>query len=70
MKLHLEKTQYEKYSWNIGGDLKAIALLLGLQFGCTKLCCFLCEWDSSDRKSHISKNNGLSENRSFQGRKM
>jgi hypothetical protein len=70
MKLLLEKTQYEKYNWNIGGDLKVIALLFGLQFGYKKLRCFLCEWDSRDRKSHTSKNIGLNENRSFQGRKM
>jgi hypothetical protein len=26
--------------------------LLGLQLGYTKYCCFLCEWDSRDRKKH------------------
>jgi hypothetical protein len=40
-KLLLEKIQYEKYKWNICGDLKVIALLLGLQLGCTKYCCFV-----------------------------
>lgn len=29
-----------------------VALVLGLQLGWTKYCCFLCEWDSRDRKSH------------------
>jgi len=43
MKLVLEKTQYEKYNWNFCGDLKVTALLLGLQLGYTKFCCFLCE---------------------------
>jgi hypothetical protein len=52
MKLLLEKIQYEKYNWNICGDLKATALMLGLQRSYTKLCCFLCEWDSRDRKYH------------------
>jgi hypothetical protein len=52
MKLLLEKIHYEKYEWNICGDLKVIALLLGLQLGCTKYCCFLCEWNSRDRKKH------------------
>lgn len=33
-------------------ELKVIALLLGLQLGFTKFCCFLCEWDSRDNKSH------------------
>jgi len=29
-----------------------VALLLGMQLGYTKYCCFLCEWDSRDKKSH------------------
>jgi hypothetical protein len=52
MKLLLEKIQCEKYNWNVRGDLKIIAVLLGLQLGCTKFCCFLCEWDNMDRKYH------------------
>ena len=48
----LEKIQYKKYNWNICGDLKINALLLGMQLGYTKFCCFLCEWDSRDGKSH------------------
>jgi hypothetical protein len=32
--------------------LKVIALLLGLHLGYSKYCCFLCEWDSKDRKNH------------------
>ena len=55
MKLVLSRIQYEKYSWHICGDLKVIALLLGLQLGYTKFCCFLCEWDSRDRKNHYIK---------------
>jgi hypothetical protein len=23
-----------------------------MQLGCTKYCCFLCEWDSRDKKNH------------------
>jgi hypothetical protein len=34
----LERFQHEKYIWNICGDLKFIAALLGLQIGYTKLC--------------------------------
>jgi len=33
------------------GDLKVVALLLGMQLGYTKYCCFLCEWDSWDKKN-------------------
>jgi hypothetical protein len=53
----LEKIQYDKYTWNICGDLKVIALVLGLQLGYTKFCCFLCDWDSRDRKSHYTRKN-------------
>jgi len=28
-----------------------VALLLGMPLGCTKYCCFLCEWDSRDKKN-------------------
>jgi hypothetical protein len=57
--------QYEKYSWYmcgdlkvIAGDLKVIALLLGLQLGYTEFCCFLCQWDSRDRRTHFVKKTG------------
>jgi hypothetical protein len=52
MKLLLTKIEYDKYGWKICGDLKVIGLLLGMQMGYTKYCCFLCEWDSRDRKNH------------------
>lgn len=55
MKLVLDMIQYEKHLWHVCGDLKVIALLLGLQLGYTKFCCFLCEWDSRDRKNHYLK---------------
>jgi len=29
-----------------------VALFLGMQLGCTKYCCFLCEWDTRDKKKH------------------
>jgi hypothetical protein len=40
--LILEKIHYDKCKWNMCGDLKAIALLLGLQLGYTKYCRSLC----------------------------
>jgi len=55
MDLIIQRIQYEKYSWKICGDLKVIALLLGMQLGFTKYSCFLCEWDSRARKSHYTK---------------
>ncbi|GBN52662.1 hypothetical protein AVEN_251084-1 [Araneus ventricosus] len=44
-----------KHSWHICADLKVIAVLVGLQAGYTKFCCFLCQWDSRDRKKHYIK---------------
>ena len=55
LKIILEKMQYDKYCWTIWCDLKVIALLMGLQLGYTKFCCFLCEWDSRDKKNHYIK---------------
>jgi hypothetical protein len=52
LKFLLEKLQYNKYCWVICCDLKVVALLTGLQLGYTKYCCFLCEWDSRDKKNH------------------
>jgi len=52
MKLLLEKIQYEKYNWNVCGAIKVTVLLLGLQLGYAKFCCFLSEWDGRDRKHH------------------
>jgi hypothetical protein len=46
MKLVSENIQYEKFKGNICGGLKVTAVLLAMQLGLTKFCCFLCEWDS------------------------
>jgi len=52
MKLLLEKIKYDEFKWKLCGDLKVVALLLGMQLGYTKYCCLLCEWDSRDKKNH------------------
>jgi len=52
MKLLLGKIEYDEFKWNLRGDLKVVALLLGMQLGYTKYCCSLCEWDSRDKKNH------------------
>ncbi|GBM92641.1 hypothetical protein AVEN_107057-1 [Araneus ventricosus] len=51
----LSSIEYSKHSWHICADLKVIAVLVGLQAGYTKFCCFLCQWDSSVRKRHYIK---------------
>lgn len=48
----LTKIEYDKHHWAICADLKVVALLLGLQTGYTKYCCFLCEWDSRAKAEH------------------
>jgi len=50
MKLLLGKINYGEFKWKLRGDLNVVALLLGMQLGYTKYCCFLCEWDSRDKK--------------------
>jgi len=52
MKLLFGKVRYDKFKWKLCGDLKVMALLLGMHLGYTKYCCFLCEWDSRDKKNH------------------
>lgn len=51
----LEKIQYNLHSWKICADLKVVGIILGLQGGYTKYCCFLCEWDSRARSEHYIK---------------
>ena len=34
------KLDYSKYGWHICGDLKVVSLLMCLQLGYTKNCCF------------------------------
>ncbi|GBN06578.1 hypothetical protein AVEN_62673-1 [Araneus ventricosus] len=52
LKHMLSSVEYSKHSWHICADLKVIYVLVGLQAGYTKFCCFLCQWDSRDRKEH------------------
>ncbi|GBN78620.1 hypothetical protein AVEN_156558-1 [Araneus ventricosus] len=47
--------EYIKHSWHICADLKVIDVLVGLQAGYTKFCCFLCQWNSRVRKKHYIK---------------
>lgn len=51
--LHL--IQYDKFNFRLVADLKVVAILMGLQSGYTKYCCFLCLWDSRDKAQHFTK---------------
>jgi hypothetical protein len=42
----LEKICCKDQQWDIYADQKVVALLTVLQRGYTKVCCFMCEWDS------------------------
>jgi len=52
MKLLLGKIKYDEFKWTLRGYLKIVALLVGMQLGYIKYCCFLCEWGSRDKKNH------------------
>ena len=52
MKPLLGKIKYDEYMLKLCGDLKVVALLLGMKLGYTKYCRFPCEWDSRDKKNH------------------
>ena len=54
--VHLEETyenvktvlnvlKYDQYNWEVIGDFKMIAFLMGMQGGFTKYPCYLCLWD-------------------------
>jgi len=52
IKLLLGKIKYDEFKWKLCGDLKVVALLLGMKLEYIKYCCFLSEWDSRDKKNH------------------
>jgi len=43
IKLLFGKFKYDEFKWKLCGDLKVVALLLGMQLGYTKYCSFLCQ---------------------------
>ena len=43
MKRPLGNIKYDEFKWKLCGDLKIVALLLRMQLGYTKYCCFLYE---------------------------
>jgi hypothetical protein len=51
----LQAINYKLHQWHIVSDLKVVGMLLGLQSGYTKYCCFLCLWDSRAKQDHYTK---------------
>ena len=48
---------YAQYEWNVTGDFKMAAFLMGLQGGLIKFPCFLCLWDSRNTSLHYQVKN-------------
>ena len=57
MELLLEAIKYSEYQWSLCGDLKVIGLLMDMQAGFPKYCCFLCLWDSRAISQHYKQKN-------------
>jgi len=64
----LKLTHYADHKWNLCGDLKVVALLLGLQLGYTKYMCFLCLWNSRDDANHYSQKQWPKRDEAIPGR--
>ena len=52
MRTLINLIKYKEHQWKVCGDLKVIGMLVGLQGGYTKYCCFLCLWDSRAKQHH------------------
>ena len=68
MELILRLVNYSSYKWKICGNVKVIALPLGLQLGYTKHQCFLCHWNSQDDEQHYVQKNWPTRERFIPGR--
>ncbi|XP_058883872.1 uncharacterized protein LOC131737639 [Acipenser ruthenus] len=55
IKTLLDALKYDEYGWEVIGDFKMVAFLMGLQGGFTKFPCYLCLWDSMDTKAHYHR---------------
>lgn len=51
----LKGIKYSDFKWKICADLKVVAILMGMQGGYTKYCCFLCRWDSRAKIDHYNQ---------------
>lgn len=52
VKTLLQMLKYSTHGWDVIGDFKMVAFLMGLQGGYTKYPCYLCLWDSRDKNAH------------------
>ena len=56
VKTLLNMIKYSCHNWELCGDFKMLAFLLGQQGGYTKYSCFLCLWNSRADDQHYSRN--------------
>lgn len=54
MKLIFDKINYNEHNWDVSGDLKVVALIMGLQLGRTRNSCFICTWISTAKIDHYN----------------
>ena len=47
--------KYDQFSWQVIGDFKMVAFLMGLQGGFTKFPRYLCYWDSRNINAHYHR---------------
>ena len=57
VKMLLSALRYDQYNWEVIGDFKMVAFLMGVQQGFTKFLCYLCLWDSRNTNFHYNKKN-------------
>ena len=57
VKMLLSALRYDQYNWEVIGNFKMVAFLMGLQQGFTKFPCYLCLWDSRNTNFHYNKRN-------------
>ncbi|CAK8673450.1 unnamed protein product [Clavelina lepadiformis] len=57
IKILMSALKYDHYNWEVIGDFKMVAFLMGLQGGYIKFQCYLCLWDSRNKAFHYKKRN-------------
>ncbi|XP_076308555.1 uncharacterized protein LOC143223969 [Tachypleus tridentatus] len=50
-----EALKYDEYGWEVIGDFKMVAFLMGHQGGFTMFPFYLCLWDSRDTTAHYNR---------------
>ena len=65
----LNAIHYTDYLWSLCEDFKAIEILMGLQGGYAKHCCFLCWWDSRAIAQHYETKEWLTRSSYLPGLK-